>query len=243
MKALIDGDLIVYKAGFGAQSKSTDVPVKNSLHNARTMLKHQIATLRKYFSIDEVYLYLTSDDKSNFRFEVAKTQVYKGNRTQPKPIHYKQIRKYLRDAFKATVVFNEEADDAIGKKSQELKDQCVIVSADKDLRMLPGWHWEMNDRTPFYVSELGQLLLERRTGSRCQLFGTGQCWFYAQLLLGDKADNIPGVKGYGDVKTYHALKDCRHVLDLHATTKRIYKQEGLDEARYQEISELLWIRR
>jgi hypothetical protein len=56
-------------------------------------------------------LFLTSNDKSNYRFEVAKTVPYKGNRVAPKPHHYNTIREYLISRHKAVVIEGKEADD------------------------------------------------------------------------------------------------------------------------------------
>jgi hypothetical protein len=60
-------------------------------------------------------LFLTSNDKSNFRFKIAKTKEYKGNRKNlVKPCHYGYIRDYLWKVWGAKVIYGQEADDALG---------------------------------------------------------------------------------------------------------------------------------
>ena len=242
MRLLIDGDLLVYKAGFGVAKEGTP-PVSHSLHGLDATLTKQINHLKNFFTVRSFTVYLTADDKSNFRYEVAQTQEYKANRKDsPKPPNYQEMREFLVSKYDAVMVSGMEADDAIGIESQKLKDKCVIVSQDKDLRMLPGWHWEMGERRPYHTDELGFLYLEKKHDKTNYLFGGGYKWFCAQILLGDSSDNIPGVPKYGYVKTYKALQDLTSPVDLINKIKEIYDEHGFTHSRLQEVKELLWIK-
>lgn len=234
----------MYRAGFGAQMRGKDVPASHSLHNCRSIIRKQIKYLREFFPVEQVTIFLSSDDKSNFRYDVATTQVYKGNRVNSeKPVHYKEMKEFMIRKFNAVVVSGQEADDEMGIWAQEDVDKYIIVSADKDMRMTPGWHWEMSDRPPYFVTDPGFLQLERRRANRPKLFGTGLAWFYAQVLMGDRADHIPGIPGIADVGAYNILKNCTTEEEYKKVVEATYKQEKLSLERLKEVKELLWIRR
>jgi hypothetical protein len=74
----------------------------------------------------------------------------------------------------------------------------------------------------------------------------GIWWFYRQCLTGDTTDNIPGVDGVGPVRAAKLLPDVGASEDaLYATVLKEYaKAFGQDaEARLLEVGRLLWIRR
>src|SRR5690606_41714779 len=62
-----------------------------------------------------------------------------------KPYWYDEIRDYLIRRWGAEVVDGQEADDAIGiaawNSYKECPEYSIIASIDKDLRMIPGYHY------------------------------------------------------------------------------------------------------
>jgi len=68
-------------------------------------------------------------------------------------------------------------------------------------------------------------------------------WLYAQSLLGDSTDNIVGIKGYGNVKVFNTLKDCKTEIELYTATKEAYEGQFGDEAevRLKENMDLLYM--
>lgn len=188
--------------------------------------------------------FLTSADRSNYRFQIAKTKPYKGNRVAAKPAHYDLLREYLMKTYPTTMVYDEEADDRLGIISQnQCKDACVIVSIDKDLNQLPGDHYNPVTLERYIVTDPGVLTL---SSDKRKLSGGGVKWFYAQMLLGDSADNIPGISGLGPVSVYHALVDINTEIEMLKITYNLYKSNlnaELLQARFLEVADLLWIRR
>ena len=165
-------------------------PLANALANCRNMLNGLLESLNS--NIYELYL----TGKDNFRYDVATIQPYKGNRKDvARPTHEKAIRQYMIDNWGAIVIDGQEADDAVSIRQTMLGDRSCIVSADKDLDMVPGWHSKLrkgkeDDKlTPYYVTEEEGLL-----------------HFYTQLLTGDPTDNIQGVPGIGKVKAGKLLQ-------------------------------------
>lgn len=203
-----------------------------------------VSDLKTKFKTDKLQFFLTSDDKSNYRYEVAKTKPYKGNRTQPRPKLYKEIRTFLSERFDAKIIDGEEADDAMGIAMSQNK-KAIIVTIDKDLKMVPGYCYNYVTDTLHKVRDPGILTLSQ---DGRKLEGTGIKWFYAQMLLGDSCDNIPGIRGWGPVRVHHALVDSENEIQMLKIVYNIYKKElKLDdyntEIRIKEIADLLWIRR
>ena len=273
MKALIDGDVLVYRAGFAAQKteyawlphegerytcyspkkekileyiknrkftkkdgalkKVTYVePVGWACHSIKLM----IFSILEELKTDEYTVFLSSTDKSNFRFDIAKTKPYKGNRKQPKPVHYSALRDYLINFHNAQIIFHEEADDALGYTQT---DDTVICTIDKDLDMIPGKHYNFVTGESCETKDPGHLEL---SGNRRKLTGGGYKWFYAQMLLGDNADNIPGLAGYGPVMVYNLLHPLDNEESCAKLIYREYQKQGVED-RFLEVADLLWIRR
>lgn len=247
LKVLIDGDILVYSVGFSAE-KGGSADLSQAKRNLTTTINSQKAFVQKYFPSvkdEDFTFFLTSDDKSNFRFEVATIQPYKGNRkTSSKPILYEEIREVLQEKWDATMVHDQEADDEMAIRSSANPEKTIIVSKDKDLRMAPGWHWEMDpSKPPYYTEDIGILLLYRQPAGRSKVFGTGMKWFYFQCLVGDRVDNIPGIPRCGDKKAYDALKNCNTARSLQSKVLDIYKQAGYNHKRLREVKRLLWMKR
>lgn len=245
MDLLIDGDIATYGAGFAADKEVRDHG-GDGLVIALANAKKHVMGARKYleetFHITATYVFLTATDKSNFRYDVAKTQPYHGNRVSGhKPVYYNEIREYFTRQWGALVVSGREADDEMGAWASQNPRKSIIFSADKDMRMIPGWHYEGHEKDVYFVSDPGYLFLDARKSS-LKLMGTGYAWFCAQLLMGDRADNIPGLPGIGDIKAYEILHKFKDQEDLDRRVLQAYTNLGL-QGRLQEIKDLLWIHR
>ncbi len=159
-------------------------PVEYALQNVSTV----VDALAEKFEGSKFEFFLTG--KNNFRHDLATLQEYKGNRKDAaKPTHYDAIRDFLVYKYNATVVDGEEADDAIGIRATALGNEACIVSVDKDLSTIPGWHYDWVKKDLYYVDE--------RESYRN---------FYTQVLMGDRTDNIPGIDGVGPKTAKDILK-------------------------------------
>lgn len=166
--------------------------------------------------------YLTG--KKNFRNEIAVTAPYKGNRKSAKPKHYQLLRDYMESAWAFTMIEDQEADDAIGIAAYEMEvGEYCICSIDKDLDMLRGDHYNFVKDERYFITE-----------------EEGIKNFYKQLLMGDRVDNIIGIKGIGTVKAERLLKECKNENEMYLTVLEAY--DGNAE-RVLENGRLLWIRR
>lgn len=180
--ALIDADILNYRIGFATNDESESVAIRTMAHFLEELLLLEMPHVSTW------ELHLTG--KNNFRIDVATTAPYKGNRKSEKPVHYNLLREYLEASWGASVSESIEADDVLAIRATELGESSVIVSLDKDLDQVPGWHYNFAKKNLYQIDEQ-----------------TGLFLFYKQMLTGDRVDNIKGVRGIGDVKAEKLLKD------------------------------------
>ncbi len=185
---------------------------------------HQLVHDIVYNSVcDDYELFMTGKD--NYRDWIYPE--YKANRAgSTKPIQYEEIKNWMIHEKGATVVNGREADDELGILGCNNTD-TVICSVDKDLKMIPGTHYNWTKETYETVDLDG-----------------GNFWFFQQLLMGDTVDNIIGLKGVGPKKAINLLSP------YYGDNKRMF-QVCLDEYRKRDRTiedvylnaTLLWIMR
>lgn len=234
MIALIDCDILQWEFGNATDAEYKILPWP--LVQAR--VQSRIDGIMDATEADSYVLYLTTDDKSNFRYKIASIRPYKGARPTEKPYWYHHIRNFLVDYRGAQEVSGMEADDAMSiaqyKALAEGTEETVICSKDKDLNMVPGWHYgwhagKQQEKGVWYQDEIG--------GLRC---------FYKQLLTGDSTDNIPGLYGVGKSSTL--LKQVDTLDDELSMYDHVYKHYELRFGSYAEQflienARLLWMKR
>ncbi|QDP52400.1 MAG: putative ribonuclease H [Prokaryotic dsDNA virus sp.] len=233
---VIDGDILLYSIGFGSETIQEEWIVESRI-------EHFFSKLFEKFNTFNYKVYLTGDN--NFRKDTAVTHKYKGNRKAEKPRWYGHIRDYLIHMYNTEVCEDIEADDGMAMHITR-NPNSILCSIDKDLWMVEGWHysWPMHNRGELplrWITNEGFLELQQLAKKK-KLIGGGLPWFYAQLLMGDKTDNIVGPKGYGDVKTWNTLKDAETESELYACVKEVYEASfEQPEQRLRENADLLWM--
>lgn len=212
-------------------------PVENALFVCR----RQIESILEATKATSHTIFLSANDGSNFRYAVAKIPGphgagYKAGRPE-KPKYYEDIRNYLLEEWEADEIFEMEADDALGIYQTE---DTIACHQDKDIDMIPGNHYNFVTKEFYNAWDVGELYLDKN-----KIKGVGVKWFYAQLLLGDNTDNIPGVKRYGPKTVYNLLKDLDTEEELLSAVWKVYKKKFKKEAldRIEEVANLLWILR
>ena len=176
MRALIDGDIVVYRGAASAEKEEQWV----ALARADQMIQDILADTGS----DSYSVYLTGTD--NFRREIAPS--YKANRPDERPAHWQAVREFLVTHHKAEICNGHEADDQLGIQQDKERGTTVICSIDKDLLQIPGRHYNFVKKT---FQEVG--------------IDEGLEHLYLQSLIGDRSDNIIGVAGIGPVKATQAL--------------------------------------
>jgi len=182
MIALLDADQICYSVGFTVQNiediSIVKIRVDEYINN-------------RLYSLDtrDCELYLT-DSGNNFRLAIYPE--YKANRSHlQKPRWFAQIRQHMIDGWGAEVIDYLEADDCVAIRQFTLKHNSILVSDDKDLDQVPGYHMKMSSFTQYEVTK------EQSIRN-----------LYKQLLTGDRIDNIPGIPYVGPKKAENILSQC-----------------------------------
>lgn len=217
-QVLVDGDTFAYRAAFSCEDSSLD----DAIDKLDELIDDALNKVMWEVSEDGFQVFLTG--KGNFRYDIATTHEYKGNRKgAEKPRHLQGIRDHMIAEWGAIVSEGEEADDLIGIWSTDYGSDCLVVSVDKDMMQLPCHHYNPNRRSFSRVSKV-----------------EGNRFFYSQILTGDKADNIIGLYGIGPKKAEKILEDCESEEDMYEACLRSYNG---DEDRVIENGRLLWLRR
>jgi hypothetical protein len=210
--AIIDADIICYRVGFASEDVSEEVCMARVTHLVNEIVYQDL-------QCDDYKAYITG--KGNYRNELAVTEPYKGNRKDAKrPVHYQAIRNHLQ-RLGAELVEGSEADDAVA--TEATKTGGWIVSIDKDLDQVAGWHYNFVKHEEYYVTE--------EEGLRN---------LFTQVLTGDRTDNIIGLKGIGPKKAEKLLQDCKTEREYYDACLKAYDGNQL---RVDENLNLLWLRR
>jgi 5'-3' exonuclease len=225
MKILIDGDVFCYRVAYSAKDEdaSTACEKMDGLIDSITAFIDPFGLVHE----EDYFFYLTG--KGNFRHEVAKTAVYKGNRKDiEKPQHLLVLRQHLIDQYNAEVSDGVEADDLIATAAAKaLYKDVMIVSTDKDFNQIP-------------VPILNPTKMVVQVYSEAEATKN----FYTQVLTGDNVDNIKGIYGVGPVKAAAMLKGCASDMELYMACVEAYKPlTDNPEERVLENARLLWLRR
>ena len=179
MLALIDSDILCYSIGFSTEGKEED--------DVRRYVDLFIRGILDETEADAYECWLSDSRENNFRHQLAES--YKANRTQPKPTNYNLIKEYLIVAHNARIAHGMEADDMLAIRHRENPSNSVICTLDKDLDQVEGKHY----RWPLYRDGViwKPSKLYEVDGESAMKF------FWKQMLIGDVADNIKGIKGIG----------------------------------------------
>lgn len=224
---LVDGDILTYRCAFAEKDK----PADEAFLKMEELLSNIWEEVDPYGYSSNRKIFLTGS--GNYRHDIAKTAVYKGNRKDtPKPEHLQGLRNYLILQHNAIVVDGAEADDAIATwATQAGVGNFVIVSTDKDFNQVPGtifnpgkWQWQETDTW------------------------TATKNFYLQVLTGDTVDNIIGIYGIGPAKANKLILGCDSEKALFNACVEAYINlaklpSDVAYARVVENGQLLWLQR
>ena len=176
MKALVDADIVAYRAACSAEEEDLWIACARADQMMQDIIADTGAT--------SYAAYLTG--KGNFRREL--TETYKANSPDDRPKHWQGVREFLVTNHKAIVCDGFEADDQLGVDQDKTYGSTVICSIDKDLLQIPGKHYN-------FVKKVFQEITHDEGLKR----------LYIQSLVGDRSDNIAGIAGIGPVKAEKAI--------------------------------------
>ena len=191
---LVDSDCIVYPTAF---SNITTQGVEAAQQAAVNKLTALLGTLPKGDDYKIVQVF-TSSGSPKYRDQFIKQVPYKANRktsTAKPPEYVKEITEALTE-HSVSIYCDPlvgEADDYISILAEHFAGGACIIGYDKDLLQIPGLH---------FIGTVNPVTVTVAMGER---------FLYRQMLMGDQADNIPGLKGVGKVIASNLIPDSVHL--------------------------------
>lgn len=197
--AIIDGDFIAYHV------QNDEDPFESA-----QLAEHHY---RKSVGAAHSIVYTTVGPEKSYKYEQAIQKPYQANRNK---LEHSPVIQKIKEYLGCQSSNEWEADDLVSAEAyfcREHNIDYVIVSPDKDLRMVPGKHYNFKTGCIDHVTKFGDIAL---VGNK--LVGSGTKWFWAQMLMGDTCDGIQGLpwfvledgtkKRCGPVRTYGLLKNA-----------------------------------
>jgi hypothetical protein len=193
---LVDGDGLCY---YCAGNDDTDVGT------ARANLISKVKRAAELVGAGHIKILVTgSGSNKGHRYAIARVKPYQGQRAgSRRPKNWEALRELLATGFNGVEIettYTAEADDLFGWYAYNYPDDVVILTQDKDMRMLPGVHLDwVTNRIHKVEHSLTDVRHEYRMYNRKvhdSVFNDkqyGPRWFWLQMLHGDTADNIPGL--------------------------------------------------
>jgi len=212
---VIDGDIFLWECSLACEHATDWGDDLWTLHadakEARLRLDSAFAALKD--KLNASTMVITLSGPNNWRKEVLPT--YKANRKKTrKPVVFFALKEYVRETYKTFEYPQLEADDLCGmltgNKLWRSKHDKVIVTTDKDLKQIPGYHY--NPHKP----EDGIYEVSPEDGHYN---------FLLQCLTGDAVDGYSGCPGIGPKTAAKILKPdpCWEMV------RRTYVDAGLTE--------------
>jgi len=214
--ALIDGDVLVYRAAFAVEQGIDWGEGMHTLHadeiQAKEAMDNFITEILADLKTTHYCMALTCHETVNFRKEFFPQ--YKENRTTlRKPLVWKFLRTYLMEEYAAKTKPNIEADDILGiwaTKAWPGNPKRIIASVDKDMKSIPGTYFNIKKKTLTEISE-----------------EEADYAFMYQTLVGDSTDNYPGCQGIGPKKAVSILANAaRSGADLWKAVLLAFSRAG-----------------
>lgn len=223
-KVVIDGDIFLYKIGFGVEdcwwwnkynyTKGIESEKIISYHSdmevLKTSFKEHIVDISKETESNNLEFVLSGS--TNFRYLVDPT--YKHNRVGVrKPLLFDEFKEWISDLKFTTVVNGIEADDYVSYRKRQDPKNVILVAVDKDvLKQNAGKHY----------NPVKQEWIETSKEEAIQ-------FAYFQTLTGDQVDGYKGCPGIGEKRATAILEYEYDPVILWAKVCETYKKKGLSE--------------
>ena len=207
MRVLVDGDIVAYRC---AASVADEEPLEIALYRIDELMRQLLYNTQA----DIAHTWLSGNN--NFRYQIYPE--YKANRKEMKrPAHLAACKDFLTTEYGAIRPDIWEADDALGYNQS---DDTIIASIDKDLLMVHGNHHNWVKSLDTYVAPFD-----------------GLKHFYKQMLIGDRSDNVVGIKGLGEKKSERMFANVETEQELFDQVYALYN----DPKRFLINASVLWI--
>lgn len=224
--ALLDADILIYQCAAWAQARQVDIP--DCIDRVRAELERWVNAA----CASDFIMCVSCGRDQNFRRDFwPKYKEHRDGHEDP-PLRGPLIEWLKKESgLKVLTAPRIEADDLLGILGANAKPMPdgsipVIVTIDKDLRQIPGWHCNPDKEDhPVWVSP-----------------DEAEYFFYQQWQSGDATDNIPGMYKVGPAKAQKLLDSTPRagwaaaVLEAYAQHPQKYSRDyALSQARCVRI--------
>jgi DNA polymerase-1 len=216
--ALIDADTLIYEASLGAEKAiewHDDLwTLHADLNEAKAKFTELVDTIKDATGASRLVLALSDGDSAR-RWRNTVMATYKMNRKKVRrPVVYGPLRDFCHKEYETFERPTLEGDDVLGilmTHPSLVKGDKVCVSIDKDLKTIPGEHYN-------YGKEETHVVVPSEADYH----------HMHQTLTGDTTDGYPGCPGIGKV-TASKLLDGQLPEDHWPIIVATYKKAGLSE--------------
>ncbi len=221
---LLDGTALIYRSYYAFINN----PLRNSQGHNTSAIFGVANTFLKLLDQHSPQKVIVSFDlkKPTFRHEM--TDTYKANRPPAPDELIEQVQSvkefFNRLSIPDISIEGYEADDVIATLAKTFQDdyEVMIVTGDKDFCQIVNQRITLYD--PFTDKYLRPDTIEKKYGIQPEQFRD------YLAIIGDNADNIPGIKGIGP-------KGARTLLNQYETLDEIY--ENIDEIQSKSLKNKL----
>lgn len=254
--AHIDADFLAYMIAVETRDELDGIKPRRSLAQMLEQARDASNHLMRLARAERHVCHVTPPGSTKGgRREQAVQHEYQKARTDKTPVEFLDtLRLYFVQELHGVAHLDQEADDGLAQANYAAfgsagscgnATQSIIISRDKDLRMVPGLHmdWTTGDEFcvghPFgslYVEEKERKTATGKTVKDRKLKGWGTKWFWAQCLMGDTVDTINGLPGIvsdngvvrpvGPITAYEILLGCNDDRQCFETVRDLYVEYG-----------------
>lgn len=183
---------------------------------AKAHVDHSLEKLQDELKAKHVVIALSDPTRDYFRKDILPS--YKANRagSQP-PEALELVKSYLEENYKTYRKPRLEGDDVLGillTHPKLIKGEKVCVSMDKDMKTVPGLHYnpDKDDEVRRYCK------------------GEANQFWMMQTLMGDTTDGYKGCPRIGPKKAEAILEECANLKQMWTAVVETYESKGLTEA-------------
>lgn len=239
---ILDSDFLAYRAATTVKKLAT----------ALTRFQTLVETERFVVGAEDVRVHLTPRGCQKCRrFDYPSAKPYQANRDgKPKPVLLEPLRQAIGThqwpAHWSIFSWQDrEADDGMIMDSFTYGASGVVSSGDKDLCLTPHPYWIIDEGRLDVIENRFGWIKRKEWDKDWKIVGHGTKFFWAQMLMGDDADNVKGILTYkgrtcAKAGAWEALKDVQTEDEAANLVLRAYADIGQD---FLAEAQCLWLRR
>lgn len=217
--ALLDADYVKYIVSSKIYKDLQEKQLKGELDvfiKEEPAIHYTKEWLQDIFSkiSDPIIFCFSGKSFNTFRHNIAFEREYKSNRKKDYTEYPNKLQdmmmaaSYIIENYTSLIYEDLEADDIVSFLQDP--DNTYIISKDKDLKQVPGWHYN------FSTNNISEITNEMAIYNLCY-----------QLIVGDTTDAIVGLKGKGEKFAIDFLSKLSPKQYINETLKLYQKEFGL----------------